>query len=151
MCDQELHNEFIAVGQDTCAFCFELLIKGNQITNSYCNDQQIENINGINTCISCGQVDNYITENDFVNYYENLQKIRKKSIYQRKYHIENVLNKLIFENKIKLDTSQRAIVYIIFKEIDTILPKIKDDSRRRLISIPYILKKAITNDGYTIL
>ena len=140
MCDKELHEEFIAIGQDTCVFCFELLIRGDQSTDPCCNMLQIENIFGINTCIRCGMIDNYATESEFIDYTTNMYKIRKKSIYCRKYHIENILNELSLENKIKLDSNHRLVIYKIFEEIDTILPKIQDDSRRRLISIYYILK-----------
>ena len=46
--------------------------------------------NAKNVCRSCGSVHGYDFANKNIDFYENLFKIRKNSIYIRKYHIENV-------------------------------------------------------------
>ena len=43
-------------------------------------------------CINCGQVHDEYFAPEYVNVYENRHKIRKKSVYHRKYHIMNVMN-----------------------------------------------------------
>ena len=47
---------------------------------------------GYLVCINCGQVHDYLTADEYVDFYENGHKIRKKSVYHRKYHIINVMN-----------------------------------------------------------
>ena len=43
-------------------------------------------------CINCGQVHDYLTADEYVDIYENRHKIRKTSVYHRKYHIISVMN-----------------------------------------------------------
>ena len=43
-------------------------------------------------CINCGQVHDEYFAPEYVDFYENRHKIRKKSVYHRKYHIINVMN-----------------------------------------------------------
>ena len=140
ICNTEIHDELINIGESMCPYCFELLMKGDTSPDLCCGTQQIENLNGIGTCISCGQVDNYTTENEFIDYSVNIYKIKKKSIYCRYYHVENVINKLCLDDKIKLTIYQRLAIYKIFDLIDTIIPKVNNTGRKRLISINYILR-----------
>ena len=43
-------------------------------------------------CINSGQVHDEYFAPEYVDFYENRHKIRKKSLYHRKYHIINVMN-----------------------------------------------------------
>ena len=79
-CNTEIHDELINIGESMCPYCCELLIKGDTSTNLCCETQHIENLNGIRTCISCGQVDNYTTENEFINYSVNIRSKRNQYI-----------------------------------------------------------------------
>ena len=49
--------------------------------------------NGSNICKVCGTVNGYQGANEYTNFHENMYKIVKKSVYGRKYHLENVINK----------------------------------------------------------
>ena len=49
-------------------------------------------------CTNCGKIYYEFYKNNYIDFYENMYKIRKKSIYKRKYHIENVLNN-IYQSK----------------------------------------------------
>ena len=140
MCDENIHNQFINLDEATCPFCDQLLIEGDKTTYySCCGERNIENINGFNTCLNCGSVHGYITyDNEYIDFHVNLYKIRKKSVYNRFYYIENVLNKLCL-NGVELTNKQRGQIYKIFDLIDTIIPKV-NHNRKRLISINYILK-----------
>ena len=140
MCEENVPIELIEMDQSICPFCNKLLLKCIQAADSCCNNQQIEPIHGINTCVYCGQVISPEFQREYIDYHENTQKIKKKSIYHRKYHIENVINKLCLDNKIILTVYQRMAIYKVFDEIDCILHMIKDDVRKRLISINYIIK-----------
>ena len=70
-----------------------------------------------------------------------MYKIRKKSVYCRKYHIENVMNSISFENNTELTHGQRDQIYKVFVEIDSVLKHEVNDSRKRMISVKFIMKQ----------
>ena len=47
---------------------------------------------GTNVCQTSSTVDSYGRASEYVDFCENKYKIVKKSVYQRKYHLENMLN-----------------------------------------------------------
>ena len=51
---------------------------------------------------TCGQVHDSLTADEYVDFYENRHKMKRKSVYHRKYHILNVINDLhtIIMNKL---------------------------------------------------
>ena len=50
-------------------------------------------VNGFKiACTNCGYVHGFKSANEFVDFYENRHRIRKKSVYHRKYHILNAMN-----------------------------------------------------------
>ena len=59
-----------------------------QETESCCETHNILNETGTLVCGNCGQIEGYKTVNEYLNFYENLHKIKKKSVYHRKCHIE---------------------------------------------------------------
>ena len=66
--------------------------------------------------------------------------IQQKSIYNRKYHIENVMNSVCNENNVQLTYSQRDRIYKVFIKIDSVLHEVNYE-RKRVISIKFILKQ----------
>ena len=138
MYDSSIHDELKNIEVFICPFCDQLLMEGDKTAYSCCNKRDIENLNGMNTCMNCGLVHSYKFQTEYLDYYENMHKINKKSVYHRKYHIENVLNKICLNNGVDLTNKQRGRIYKIFDLIDTIIPKV-NNGRRRLISINYIL------------
>ena len=71
-----------------------------------------------------------------------MYKIRRKSVYHRKYHIETVLNNICFKNRIDLTHDQMDRIYRVFAEISDIIPTV-NGRRKRLISTKYIITQAI--------
>ena len=70
-------------------FCYKQLNEYvKQETESCCETHNILNETGILVCGNCGQIEGYNTVNEYLNFYENLHKIKKKSVYHRKCHIE---------------------------------------------------------------
>ena len=67
-------------------------------------------------------------------------RYEKKSVYNRKYHIENVLDSILIENNIQLTQHQREKIYKLFVEIDSVLNEV-NDGRKRMISIKYVIKQ----------
>ena len=141
MCEADIHDQFIKLEEAVCPFCDELLIEGvKNAADTCCDDQNIENVNSFNTCLNCGSVHGYTTfENEYVDFHANIFKIYKKSVYNRFYYIENVLNRMCLNNQVELTNKQRAVIYKIFDLIDTVIPKV-NENRKRLISINYIIK-----------
>ena len=144
-CNTQIHNELKSMGEPTCPFCDRLLVEvdeveAEKVIESCCREQDMVNVNGMNVCINCGSVHGYDYVPEHVNFYENMYKIRRKSVYHRKYHIENVLNSICYRNRVQLTHNQRNRIYKVLAEIDSILYKI-NDGRKRMISIKFILKQ----------
>ena len=57
-----------------------------------CSGQDIGNDANMIVCLNCGSVHGYGYVNEYIDFYENMHKIWWKSVYHRKYHIENVIN-----------------------------------------------------------
>ena len=100
----------------------------------------METVNGMNICVNCGTVHGYDYVTEYFNFYDNIHKIRKKPVYHRKYHIENVLDGIFSENNIQLTNHQREQIYKVFVEIDSVLNEV-NDGRKRMISIKYVIKQ----------
>ena len=142
MCDKNIHNDLISLNEISCPFCGELMIK-ERISSDFncCLNKNIEEVDGHRICIVCGVVHSYICESDFIDFYMNMYKFRRTSVYIRKYHIENKLNKLLINKEIKqLTYNQRHKIYKIFDKIGEIIHKI-NENRKRIINIKFILIK----------
>ena len=68
------------------------------------------------------------------NFYENMYKIRKTSIYIRKYHVQNVLSDIALKNYLPISRAIINRVCQTFDLINTVLPQVNQD-RRRIISV----------------
>ena len=141
-CDYLIHDELNNMQEPTCPFCDRLLVEVDKVVESCCSEQDMVNINGMNTCVNCGLVDGYDCVIGYFNFYDNMYKIRKKSVYNRKYHIENVLDSILIENNIQLTQHQREKIYKLFVEIDSVLNEV-NDGRKRMISIKYVIKQLL--------
>ena len=133
-----LHDELKSMGECNCSFCDRLLVEVNKTVESCCSEQDIETVNGMNTCINCGSVYGYDYVTDYFNFYDNLHRIRQKSVYHRKYHIDNVMNGVSFKNNIHLTHKERNQIHKVFVEIDSVFHKV-NDGRKRMISIKFII------------
>ena len=139
-CNSQIHNDLINDGELMCQFCEKQLMNVKKVEELCCIMPDKMIINGMNTCVNCGLVDgcNYVQE--YFDFYENMYKIRRKSVYHRKYHIDNVLNNIYYENNIQLTYHQREQIYKVFVEIDSVLNEV-NDGRKRMISVKYVIKK----------
>ena len=89
-------------------------------------------------CTNCGSVHGFESANEFVDFYENRHRIRKKSVYHRKYHILNVMNDAARMNNIQIGYYNREKILRIFALIDQVAKRIVTD-RRQMTSV--ILKQ----------
>ena len=139
-CNFQIHEELKNMMESTCPFCDRLLVEFHKVVESCCSEQDIETVNGMNICVNCGLVHGYDFTTEYVDFYDNMHRIRKKSVYNRKYRIENVLNDLVFKNGIQMTKNQIDKIYKVFIEINSVLYKV-NDGRKRMISIKYIIKQ----------
>ena len=140
VCDSQIHDELKNIEEFTCLFCDQLLIEDNKEADPCCSKQNIANDNYANLCLNCGLVYGYDYVNEYIDFYENMYKIRRKSQYNRKYHIDTVLNSICYENRVELTISQRTQICRIFDEIDNIIPTL-NENRKRLISTKFIMRE----------
>lgn len=83
---------------------------------------------------NCGAVNDYLIANEFVDFYEHMYRIRKKSIYHRKYHILNVIDDITRKNKIQTSYNDREKILRIFALIDQVSSR-TDTDQKRTVSI----------------
>ena len=90
-CEIGIHEAFIELKQSVCPFCKQPLEdeKKRDNTDEYyfcCDRREIVIDNGQIICRNCGIVQGYKKAKEFINFYENLYRIRRKSII-----IENII------------------------------------------------------------
>ena len=136
-CNSELHNEFKNTNEVMCPFCNQQIAKVDKVVELCCDKMDL---NDQNTCINCGVVNGDIFVIDYVNFYDDMYKIKNKSVYHRKYHIEKVLDCIFSENNIQLTYHQIKKIFKVFVEIDSVLHKV-NYGRKRMISIKYVIKQ----------
>ena len=134
-----LHFEFIKDGHNECPFCNEKLEDTKSIKSKCCDRPNLINDSPI-VCTNCGTVNDYLTANEFVDFYENMYRIRRKSVYHRKDHILNVIDDMTRKNQIQISYNNRDKILRIFALIDQIVPEV-NTSRMIMISIWFILRQ----------
>ena len=139
-CNLQIHYELKNMEESACPYCDQLLVKGDKVAELCCSEPDMANKYGMNVCLNCGLVYGYEYAIEYLDFYENMYKIRRKSIYQGKYHIETVMNNICFKNRIDLTHDQMHRIYKIFIEIGAVIPSV-NKLRRRMISTKYILRQ----------
>ena len=94
-------------------------------------------------CKNCGQVHDYLTADEYVDFYETRHRIKRKSIYLRKYHILNVINDIAHNNNIQVGYYNREKILRIFRLIDQVIPQVNNFRRRRLTNVNFIIKQLL--------
>ena len=123
-----------------CPLCDQQLLEVKKVLDPCCDKQELETVNGMNKSVNCGSVHGYDYVPEYFDFYDNMHKIRQKSVYHRKYRIENVLINISSKNKIELTYHQREKIYKVFVEINSVLHEV-NDGRKRMISIKYVIKE----------
>ena len=150
-CDMELYEGLIEFGYVVCPFCKQTLEdeKPQERFAKYylcCDCQDIINNDGVFVCRSCGIVQGYKTAREYVNFYENRHRMKRKSIYHRKYHLNNILMDIGTKHNITFSFEQKNKIMRIFSEIGKILPQINGE-RKRMISLNFILRQVLKMMG----
>ena len=144
-CNIDLHESLIESGDIVCPFCdFQLTYVKQEplryVRYDCCDCQDIINDNGMIVCRNCGIVQRYESSAEYIDFYENRYRIKRKSVYHRKYHINNVLMDITPKYGITFSVDQKNRIMKIFSVIDKILPQINGE-RKRMISVYFILIK----------
>ena len=77
---------------------------------------------------------------EYVEFHENRHRFHRKSVYQRKYHIENIINNIALKNNFQISVSNKDKILRIFNEIGRIVKFVNID-RKPMININFILQK----------
>ena len=137
---KEINLELIKDDHVQCPFCFEHLVEVKSIRMRCCKNMKLIK-DKLLVCKNCGEVHNYLTADEYVDFYENRHRIKRKSVYHRKYHILNVINDIAHDNNIQVGYYNREKILRIFRLIDQVIPQVNNCRRRRLISVNFIIKQ----------
>ena len=90
-------------------------------------------------CKNCGQVHDYLTADEYVDFYENRYSIKRKPVYHRKYHIINIMDNIAQTDGIQIGYYNRECILRIFQLIDNVTHQL--GVRKRFISVNFIIKQ----------
>ena len=136
---QKLHEELVNMEEIVCPFCNKQISKRIPKTEQCCSQPDIVSDNII-VCKNCGTVNGYKPLIEFVDFHSNKHRFHRKSVYQRKYHIENIMNNIAVKNGFQITVKNRDKILRIFDEIGKVVKSVNID-RKRMININFILKQ----------
>ena len=90
-CNTDIHNELIEMGEYCCPLCNLQLMEVDIKHQECCQRQDVINDNYEIVCRNCGIVQGYQPMKEFIDFHKNKHRLRRKSVYHRKYHIENII------------------------------------------------------------
>ena len=148
-CNIELHKSLIELGDIVCPFCNNKL-DSNEKPQDYlvkydscCDRQDIINDNSMIVCRTCGTVQGYEVVKEYIDFYSEKHKLRRKSYYHREYHINNTILDIKQKYNIEISYHQKYKIDRVFIEIGRIINEV-NIKRKRMISINFILRKVLS-------
>ena len=91
MCNKKIHELLIQEDYVNCFFCIKQIQDPGKPERYFCCESMRLIKDKLLVCKKCGQVHDYLTADEYVDFYENRYRIKRKSVYYRKYHINNTL------------------------------------------------------------
>ena len=88
MCTEEI-RQILIQEEDAinCIICCKQIQDPGKPRRYFCCSNMKLVKEGYLACINCGQVHDYLTADEYVDFYKNGHKIRKRSVYQKiSYH-----------------------------------------------------------------
>ena len=140
-CDSVFHDGLKEMEYIFCPFCdlqFEFVEQ--QKFCCCCDDQNIIKDNGEIVCQNCGIVHGFDSKREFIEFHEF--RFRRKSVYHRKYHIDNKLIDIQDKCGIILSCQDQIKMKKIFLEIGKIYDEVKNE-RKRMININFLICKIL--------
>ena len=139
-CNEDIHN-YLKESEVVCPFCDHQIDSARKPKDDKCCDNQyIVNDDGMLACLSCGVVQGYNYVKEYVNFYENIHRCIRKSVYHREYHINNILLDIEEKYNIKISNCQKQKIDAIYVEIGKVLNEV-NGTRKRMISANFIMRK----------
>ena len=150
-CNIDLHKIPRKAGDIVCPICdrnLDDIDDTDRLAVNYlcCDHQDIINNESMIVCRSCGIIQGYEAAKEYIDFYDNRHRIRKKSVYHRKYHLNNIMMDISTKHNITCSVEQKNKIQKIFHEIGKILPQI-NSKRKRMISIYFILRQVLEMMG----
>ena len=139
-CNEQVHLYLLDNGDIRCSFCYKQIQNPNPQKYTCCSISELTNDNNCLVSKPCGSVNGYKAVKEFINFYENRYRIKRKSVYHRKYHIMNVMNDIAQTNGIQIGYYNREKILRIFQLIDNVAHQ-PCVCRKRFISINFIIKQ----------
>ena len=120
--------------------------ENKKVRCSNCQSDSFSIESGYNICDSCGLTNGHVLGYFDLKEYDRFH-FRKKSIYQRKYHYEKKVDQV--SKRINLSDDEKCELYNKLMNIDNHVMEIlnKQFSRKRMISIFYLIKKLLEEMG----
>ena len=89
-CNSDIHD-YLKESEVVCPFCDEKIEDSNKKPkdDECCDNQEVITTDGMQVCRSCGIVQGYNIASEYVDFYENRHRFIRKSVYNRKYHVNN--------------------------------------------------------------
>ena len=137
---KELHKELVNMEEVVCPFCNKQISKHTKKTEQCCNQPEIVNDNNMLVCKKCGVVNGYKPLIEFVDFHSNKHRFYRKSVYQRKYHIKNIINNIAIKNGFQISVKNMDKIIRIFAAFGEVVKDVNID-RKRMININFILKQ----------
>ena len=122
-CNESIHLYLHEDGYIECPFCDKQIQRPSPHKYTCCL-----------VCKSCGSVHGYKPATEYIDFYESRYKIKRKSVYHRKYHIINVMNDIAQTNGIQIGYYDRENIPRIFKLIDNVTHQ-SGVCRKHIISV----------------
>ena len=140
-CNSDIHD-YLKESEVVCPFCDEKIEDSNKKPkdDECCDNQEVINEDGMQVCRSCGVVQGYNYAKEYVDFYENRHRFIRKSVYNRKYHVNNNILKIQEKYGIELSNSQKNKIDSIYVAIGNVINDV-NCTRKRMISINFIMRK----------
>ena len=115
-CNNDVHESFIETGDIICPFCNSQLtyIEKKPLKYDCCNNQNIINNKGMLVCKSCGVVQGYNFVEEYIDFYKNRHKLKRKSVYHREYHINYAIMDVKKKYNIEISYHQERKIHRVF-------------------------------------
>lgn len=139
-CDKSVHFYLTQENYIECPFCYKQIQNSNPIKSTCCDNTNITNDASCLICKNCASVHGYQPVKEYIDFYENRYRIKRKSVYNRKYHLQNRIRTLCVENNVQISYHKQQKMLQIFEKIDNILSIVNNNLRKRMIKIDCILK-----------
>ena len=118
MCNKEVHELLIQKDNTiNCIFCNKEIQDPGKPRRYFCCKNMKLIKDKLVLCKNCGQVHDYLTADEYVDFYENRHKMKRKSVYHRKYHILNVINDIAQNNNIQVGYYNREKILRILTKL----------------------------------